>query len=149
MALEILGADLPNLRSVAVWVTTGDQAIEVSEGWRVPQRDIVAAVQVLEQQARLVIDERLSEAAELRAQMKAFHVVDGVAGRDKYDPTGGDDLVLALALACWFGELVSPARVEVVDGPLTYREALEYEMSKRKIKSTLARPAGPMPEGVG
>ena len=149
MALDVLEADLPNLRTVAAWVTTGDQAIEEAEGWRVPQRDLVAVVHLLDQQERLEIREGLAEGAELRAQMNAFQLVPGASGRDRYDPTGGDDLVLATSLACWFGELVSPARVEVVDGPLTYREALEYEMSRRRIKSTPARPAGPMPEGVG
>jgi hypothetical protein len=149
-ALELLRDEAPDVRRVATWVTTGDQALEETEGWRVPQRDLVAAVQVLEQQNRLEMAEDLADYPELRQQMDAFKVVPGVAGRDRYDPTAGDDLVVALALACWWGELVSPGRVELIPGEFSAfsKEALDYEREKRRVKGWPVDASGPMADGV-
>lgn len=140
-----------DLRIAPTWVTTGDQALEDADGWRVPQRDLVATVQVLRQQDRLLFAKTLREGPELDAQMDAFHVVPGAGGRDRYEPSEGEDLVLALALACWWGEFVSPAQVEVVPGDFSAfsQEALEYERRKRRIKSRPSRPTGPMADGIG
>lgn len=150
-ALELLDDEEPDLRTVATWVTTGDQAVEGDDGWRVPQRELVAAVQVLEQQDRLAMAEDLADYPELRQQMDAFKVIPGVAGRDRYNPTAGEDLVVAVALACWWGELMSPAQVELIPGDFSAfsKEALDYERNKRRVKPMRVAPSGPMPESVG
>ena len=150
-ALELFADEDPDLRTVATWVTTGDQALEDENGWRVPQRDLVAAVQVLQQQERLAIA-ALPETTVVLAQVEGFHVTAGAGGRDRYEAAAGEDeMVLAVALACWWGELVSPGRVEVESGPFSAfsQEALEYERRKRRIKSVRAKPSGPMADGIG
>ena len=150
MAVDILERELPGLRSVPTWITTSDQASEDTEGWRVPQRDLIAAVLVLDQQERLAVPKSLADAAALKAQMDAYHVKPGTSDRARFEPAGGDDLVLAVALACWWGELVAPARVDILAGPFGAwsAEALEYERQKRRVKSMPAKITGPMSEGV-
>ena len=149
-ALELLEDELSRLRIVAVRVSAGDQASEGDAAWRVPQQELVAAVQVLEQQGRLEMADELPDYPALRQQMDAYKVVAGAGGRNRYDPSAGDDLVLALALAAWWGELMSPAQVEMVVGDFSAfsQEALEYERQKRRVKSLPSRPTGPMADGV-
>ena len=149
-ALELLRDVAPDLRTVATWVTTGDLALEVTEGWRVPQRDLVAAVQVLQEQDRLDVDEDLDEYADFVEQMDGFKVERGPRGRDTYDPEEGAELVMAVALAAWWGELVSPGRVELVADAISYQEALASEIRKRRRSSgPLKRDLGPSVDGIG
>jgi hypothetical protein len=71
----------------------------------------VGAVQVLLQTERLKIASSLKEAATLTAELLAFKVNINAKGHDRYGNDVGDwrenphdDLVLAVALACWLGE---------------------------------------------
>jgi hypothetical protein len=94
--ITITGADLVN----------GDAV----DGWRVPKRDLVSVVQVLLQTGRLRIANQLPMATELTNELLGFRVKISLAGHDSYGAgedwrsAPHDDLVLALALACWFGE---------------------------------------------
>ncbi|HEX9633830.1 MAG TPA: hypothetical protein VGA02_15315 [Gemmatimonadales bacterium] len=106
------------VRLVPVTITAGNDAHEGFEGWRVPKRDLVGVVQVLLQRRRLRIAKALAEAERLLEEMEAFRVQITATGRDTYGagPQGvHDDLVLAVALACWWGDLVASPQVEVVD----------------------------------
>lgn len=149
-ALELLDSYELGIRIAAAWVTTGDQALETGEGWRVPQRDLVAAVEVLMVQNRLGY-EGVELSAELTAQLEAFKVVPGAGGRDRYASEGDEDLVLAAALACWWSELVAPARVELEPAPFNAfgREAREYEMKRRRIHTQPAKKTGPLADSIG
>jgi hypothetical protein len=76
----------------------------------VPKRDLASVVQVLLQSSRLRIGEGLAHARTLTEELVNFRVKITLAGHDSYG-TGAewregnhDDLVLALALACWRGE---------------------------------------------
>jgi hypothetical protein len=75
---------------------------------RVPKRDLVAVVQVLLQSERLKIAEALSEAKTLVKELLNFRVkIDSVTAHDSYSAWREgqhDDLVLAVALACWIAE---------------------------------------------
>lgn len=75
---------------------------------RVPKRDLVAVVQVLLQSGRLKIAEALPEAQTLVKELLHFRVtIDPATAHDRYSAWRDghhDDLVLAVALACWIGE---------------------------------------------
>ena len=78
-AVTITGADHPSRRP---WPYVA-----------VPRRDLITAVQVALEQGALRIARNISEAAALRRELLAL--------RADRDSTDHDDLVLALALACW------------------------------------------------
>lgn len=75
---------------------------------KVPKRDLVACVQVLLQSGRLKIAEALPEASTLIKELLNFKVkIDPQTAHDSYSAWREnihDDLVLAVALACWIGE---------------------------------------------
>lgn len=100
------------LHPVPVTITGGDAVHTTADGLRVPKRDLVAAVQVLLQGERLKIAKALPEASTLTAELLAFKVSISLKGHDSYGNDVGpwrenphDDLVLATALACWYGEV--------------------------------------------
>jgi len=75
----------------------------------------VSVVQVLLQAERLKIASSLKEAATLTAELLAFKVSISLKGHDSYGNDAGmwrenphDDLVLAVALAAWYGEEYKP-----------------------------------------
>ena len=76
--------------------------------FRVPKRDLVAAVQVLLQNSRLKIAPELELAPVLKKELLNFRVkIDPRTAHDSYEhwrEGDHDDLVLATALACWYCE---------------------------------------------
>lgn len=99
------------LSPAAVTITGGDSVTRDAQDFRVPKRDLVGAMQVLLQSERLKIASSLKEAATLTAELLAFKVSISLKGYDSYGNDAGpwrenphDDLVLAVALACWYGE---------------------------------------------
>ena len=76
--------------------------------YRVPKRDLVAAVQVLLQNGRLKIASELELAPVLKKELLNLRVkIDPRTAHDSYEhwrEGDHDDLVLATALACWFEE---------------------------------------------
>jgi hypothetical protein len=85
----------------------------------VPKRDLCSAPLVLFQNEMLNISEDLEHAATLKRELLKFKVKINIAtGHDAYEAwreNDHDDLVLALAMACWVAErfLYKPDRVEV------------------------------------
>ena len=99
------------LSPAAVTITGGDTVSRDREDYRVPKRDLVSIVQVLLQSDRLKIAEALAEAQTLTSELLAFKVSISLKGHDSYGNDVGpwrenphDDMVLAVALACWYGE---------------------------------------------
>ncbi len=99
------------LSPVAVTITGGDAVSRDGQDYRVPKRDLVSVVQVLLQSDRLKIARALPEASTLTSELLAFKVSINLRGHDSYGNDAGqwrenphDDLVLAVALACWYGE---------------------------------------------
>lgn len=73
----------------------------------VPKRDLVSVIQVLLQTKRLKIPTLLPEAQILLEEMTNFQVKISLAGNDSYGAWREgthDDLLLAVALACWAAE---------------------------------------------
>lgn len=96
------------LSPIPVWITGGDKVNRhpTDGSYRVPKRDLVAAVQVLLQNERLKIARVLPEAGTLRQELMNFRMkINPVTAHDSYSHWREgvhDDLVLATALACWF-----------------------------------------------
>ena len=92
---------------VAVTITGGDTATRDGSGYRVPKRDLVSTLQVVLQNDRLKIARDLPLAEVLVREMQNFRVKISLStGHDSYEAWregDHDDLVLAVALACWYG----------------------------------------------
>lgn len=97
------------LRPRGVTITEGDKGSPEGADWRVPKRELVSTIQVLLQGGRLKIAEELPNAAVLIQELLHFRVkIDLVTAHDSYGPWRErvhDDLVLAIALACWYGQI--------------------------------------------
>ena len=109
------------LSPVAISITGGDTVSNDGDEYRVPKRDLVSTAQVLLQTGRLKIARELKEASTLTSELLAFKVSINLRGHDSYGNDVGewrenphDDLVLAVALACWYGEQPPPRKLKYV-----------------------------------
>jgi hypothetical protein len=87
-----------------VTITGGAKVARDGFAWSVPKRDLVSAVQVLAQNRRLVVSPELPAASTLRRELASFTYKLSDLGHDSYGSWregSHDDLVLAVALACW------------------------------------------------
>lgn len=96
---------------ILVSITGGDTAHRTENGeWRVPKRDLASVVQRLLQEGRLEVPADHPMAQTLTQELTGFRVKINLRGHDSYGAgedwrsAPHDDLVLALALACWWGE---------------------------------------------
>jgi hypothetical protein len=94
---------------------TGEAPAPDVLNFRVPKRDLVAAVQTTLQTRRLLIAERLPLAGVLRKELLNFRVkIDPKTAHDSYShwrEGDHDDLVLATACAAWYREATN-VRIE-------------------------------------
>jgi hypothetical protein len=100
------------LKPIGIYIHGGDRVSHENSTWRVPKRDLVAVLQVLTQrqqdkpQRLQVTPGPLSDI--LTGEMLNFRVkIDPATAHDSYSAwreADHDDLVLAVALACWWGE---------------------------------------------
>jgi threonine dehydrogenase-like Zn-dependent dehydrogenase len=97
-----------NAEVVAVLIHGGDKTTRDGSSWRVPKRDLVAVVSVLLETGRLKIASRLTHAKVLTDELRSFRVkIDSATAHDSYASwreADHDDLVLAVALACYVAE---------------------------------------------
>ncbi len=97
------------MRAVSVTITGGQRFTGGLNSWRVPKRDLVTNLQVLLQSRRLRVAADLPLAETLLNELLDFRVRVSDAGRDTWGAgREHDDLVLALAIACWYGERAMP-----------------------------------------
>jgi hypothetical protein len=93
------------LRFTPVTITGGDAAHKASGNWRVPKRDLVAALEVPFHTGQLKVAEGLTLWPALREELLNFRrKINLKTAHDSYEhwrETDHDDLVLATALACW------------------------------------------------
>jgi hypothetical protein len=86
---------------------TGGSQITDDAGWHVPKKDLVSTLQVLLQGRRLKIAP-MPERELLTKELLAFRVKINVSTANEsfeaWRERDHDDLVLAVALACWLGE---------------------------------------------
>jgi hypothetical protein len=99
-------ADLPCLL-YGVTIHGGSEVTQDGLRYHTPKRDLITLTQVLLQNERLKIAEALPEANILVKELLDYRIkVDPLTSHDSYSAREGahDDLVLAVALACWIGE---------------------------------------------
>jgi hypothetical protein len=104
----------------AVTLTAGQDVRQEGLDLWVPKKDLVGAAQALLSSGRLVLDSKLSLAETLRTELKNFAVKVTAAGNETFASWREgqhDDLVFAVALACWLAERFPPfVRGSVVSG---------------------------------
>jgi hypothetical protein len=127
LIVDYTGVDLPvvdalrqrGLKLQVVALHGGDSVSHVGANWRVPKRDLVGVVQVLLQQRRLQFAAQLALTATLTRELLDFRVkIDPTTAHDSYSAwheKDHDDLVLALALAMWWGERQAATTVPPLD----------------------------------
>lgn len=95
------------LSPIPVLITGGDNVSTSGIFWKAPKRDLVTQLQVLLQSGKLKIAEVLPEARTLINELLAFKVKITASANDTYGVWREgvhDDLVLAVALAVWWGQ---------------------------------------------
>jgi hypothetical protein len=101
-----------NAELIPVSIHGGDRIASDRDGFRVPKRDLAAAVAVLLQTGRLKIGDRLPHARTLADELRNFRVTINPATAHEsfaaWREKDHDDLVLAAALAAWAGEYRGP-----------------------------------------
>jgi hypothetical protein len=94
-----LGCDI-----AAVTITGGERQHQKGSVWSVPKRDLLAVVQLMLERGELKIAKGLRELGPLMRELSDVRSMAGVGGRVRLGADGfgeHDDLVIALALACW------------------------------------------------
>jgi hypothetical protein len=95
------------VRMRAVTITGGNAVTDDGSNLHIPKRELVSALQIMLQSGALQIAAGLPLAETLRTEMKGFRVRISANGHDSYGAGDDwrsaphDDLVLAVALACW------------------------------------------------
>ena len=111
------------MRAVSVTITGAQRVTGGLNSWRVPKRDLVTNLQVLLQSRRLRVAAELPMADALVEEMLDFRVRVSDAGHDTWSAgRDHDDLVLALAIACWYGERAMPRVAVAPSGRAIERE---------------------------
>lgn len=104
------------LRPGVAIVTAGDTPTSEGDEHRIPKRDLVSSAQVLLQSKRLTIAASLPLAQTLITELLAFKATITLSRENTSGPPepwrerAHDDLVLAVALAAWYGENVRAVR---------------------------------------
>ena len=105
------------MRQQIGWVVpvtiTGGHAVTVAEdrSFHVPKKELVTSLQVVMQSRRLRIARTLHDAAVLVRELQQFQVKITAAAHETFGvwrEGQHDDLVLAVALACWWAERNPP-----------------------------------------
>ena len=109
--VDLLRNDRPGCVVMAVNITSGLK--ETSEGgyYGVPKRDLILGLQVLLQRGVLRIAAGLEHGPELVKEMAAMQVKISLSGHEQYAvwrEGTHDDLVFAVALACWNAQNAYP-----------------------------------------
>jgi hypothetical protein len=97
---------------VPVTITAGRAVTQAEDrSWHVPKKELVTSLQVIMQSRRLLIARSLPDAATLVRELQNFQVKITAAANETFGTWRDgqhDDLVLAVALASWWGERNPP-----------------------------------------
>ncbi len=95
-------------KTCSVTITGGLAVSQVGSGrWHVAKKELVSVLQVLLQTRRIHVADSLPEAKTLVRELQTFRVKITAAGNESFESwreRDHDDLVLAVALACWAAE---------------------------------------------
>ena len=99
------------LNPIGVTITAGTEVNHEYHDWKVPKRDLVSLVQVGLQSRTLRVARDLPDADVLVNELLNFQVKITPAANDVYGAWregAHDDLVLAVALTCWWASVAPP-----------------------------------------
>jgi len=102
--VDLLRGARPGCTVMPVTITSGQRESLTDGYYGIPKRDLIVGLQVLLQQGELQIAAGLKYGAALAAEMAAMQVKVTSAGREQFGAWREgthDDLVFAVALACW------------------------------------------------
>lgn len=91
-----------------------------TNAWHVPKKDLVSTLQILMQSGRLKIAKGMPLADKLSTELSNFRVKITASANESFGAWRDgqhDDLVLAVALACWLGENVGNGDVKGIGLP--------------------------------
>jgi len=111
--VDMFKAARPPCRLYPVTITGGQHPNRETGEWHVPKKDLVAVMQLLLQSRRLKWDERLPFGDRLKRELADFQVRLTTTAREQFGvwrEGEHDDLVLAVAIACWLAERAPPSR---------------------------------------
>lgn len=98
------------LRPYSIWITGGDNVSKEGREYRVPKRELASTVQALLQSGRLKFAEDLPFRDVLTDELQKFrakiNIDTGEASFEHWRERDTDDIVLALACACWYEERI-------------------------------------------
>jgi hypothetical protein len=106
----------------AVTITGGEREHQTGHGWSVPKQDLISGLQVLLERGGLKIAREMGEAGPLVREFMSMKSTRGERGRVRLGADGcgeHDDLVIALALACWRAGRAEKKRIGFVNQRLT------------------------------
>ena len=126
---ETLVAAKPHAKIVMASITGGEKESYADGCWSVPKRELAGTLQVLLGTRRLEIAEGLTLGATLKRELQRFSVKVNIAtGHESFEAwreADHDDIVLAVALACWWAErLPSAATGQISLQPLATTDTL-------------------------
>lgn len=93
----------------AINITNGHQSHhDPQSGWMVPKKELVSTLQILLQSRRLKVASSLPDAALLTQELSQFKakVTLNADEMESWREREHDDLVLAVAMACWWAERI-------------------------------------------
>lgn len=94
------------IRIMPITITGGFTVSRAGIGWHVPKKDLVGVMQVLLANHRFKVASSLEHAKTLAKELTAFRVkVNAITGNESFEAwreKDHDDLVLAVALPCWY-----------------------------------------------
>ena len=88
----------------AVVITAGERASKQGNRWSVPKRDLLAGVQMLLERGEMRIAKEMKNLGTLMTELQDMERWESGSGKVRMGAEGAgqhDDLVIALALACW------------------------------------------------
>jgi hypothetical protein len=109
--VDLLRRARPNCVLLPAIITGGDRESRGGGYYRIPKRDLIVRLQVLLQCGALRIAAGLEHAPTLVVEMREMRVKVTSAGNEQYGvwrEGKHDDLVFAVALACWAAKQVCP-----------------------------------------
>jgi len=139
LVLDLTGVGRPvgdmfaefGVRPINVIITGGDTASEEDGIYRVPKLHLVSRVQALLHSGRLKIQATLPEAPILKSELHDFQAHVNEQGRWRFGARIGrhDDLVLAVALACWWA--ASHRALKIPPSVLSWARNIDAERRDR------------------
>ncbi len=103
--LDMLREAWPGGRLVPVTITGGNAPVPSGAGWNVPKRDLVVGLQVMFEKQEMRIAGNVPESGNFLRELAGMRVKLSASGHDSYGTRRRgehDDLVLAVAIACWW-----------------------------------------------